>query len=95
MLTTGSDTWDLIDHRGPLTNGDLQCYTRAEANSLPWSGRGMPTQAKVSQLVLMKGAAICRDPGRSEPGFVTVGGRPESLPLDWCRDANVILFQSI
>lgn len=55
MLTTGSDTCDLIAHRRPLTNGDLQGYTRAEANSLPWSGWGMPTQAKAAQTVLMKG----------------------------------------
>lgn len=55
MLATGSDTCDLTDHRGPLTNGDLQGYTRAKANSLPWKGRGMPTQAKAAQTVLMKG----------------------------------------
>ena len=55
-------------------------------------GRHVPTQAKSSQTVLLKGAAICYNsvPEKSQLGLWLLGGGPGSPPPDWHLEANAI-----
>ena len=81
--------WHTVDAQWTVTCGII---TGQRHTLLHGWGRRVPTQAKSSQTVLLKGAAICYNsvPEKSQPGLWLLGGGPGSPPPDWHLQANVI-----
>lgn len=81
--------WHTVDAQWTVT---CSVITGQRHTLLHGWGRHVPTQAKSSQTVLLKGAAICYNsvPEKSQPGLWLLGGGPGSPPPDWHLEANAI-----